>query len=381
MSFRENIRLGNIDATDKEVEEAAKAADIHNHIIESKSGYNTIIEHGGSRLSGGQRQRISIARAFLRNKQSNLLIFDEATSALDNETEKHIQNSIKRLKANKTTVIIAHRLSTIRDADLIIELKDGFVNDAGNHDFLMSKKGYYYTLVTNEEDRIRSELEAESEEKAEQFAIKKARMSSINKFRVRIDDNRESVISNGKSEPVEKKKFGFYAFKVWKMNLPELLWIVLAGMAYFLNGAIYPFVAFCFSEMIRIFAISDTNRNAQQSYLFTGIVIGLSVLAFLASFLLNFATTKSGTRLTIRAKIKLFKSLLSKEIGWFDLEQNKLSNLITGMSTCPGLLKGYTAERIGFFLISLPGLDYRSAFRCISAGSWRSLFLYLFQWL
>ena len=128
MSFKDNIKLSNLDATNDDIIQACKSADIHNEIIAYKDGYDSIVENGGSKLSGGQRQRISIARAFLRTK-SNILILDEATSALDNQTEQIIQASINKLKKNKITIIIAHRLSNIRDADMIVELKNGRVND------------------------------------------------------------------------------------------------------------------------------------------------------------------------------------------------------------------------------------------------------------
>ena len=154
--------------------------------------------------------------------------------------------------------------------------------------------------------------------------------------------------------PIEEDKH--FALRVWSMNKQELVWIVLSSVAYFINGSIYPFVAFCFSQMVQIFAIMNSAQNADQSYLFTGIVVALSVLSFLASFFLHYATTKSGTRLTIRAKTLLFKTLMNKNMDWFDQEENSLSKLAQGMDSSPGLLKGYTAERVGLILNFITGV-------------------------
>lgn len=346
MSFRDNIRLGYTKASNQEIEEAAKYADIHNDIMSFKLGYDSIIEQGGSKMSGGQKQRISIARAFLRSKTSSLLILDEATSALDNQTEKNIQRSINKLRANKTTIIIAHRLSTIRNADLIVEMKNGFINESGTHEELMNKKGYYYNLVKeNEQTPNLKEYEAVIERKNISYLSVKNKIS----FKKQKSENDHS---NDKEEEIDR----YYSFKVWSMNRNELFWIILASIAFFLNGSVYPFVAFCFSEMIKIFAILNANQNVEQTYIFTGIVIGLSVISFISTFLINYATSKSGLALTKRAKSLLFKTVVYKQIAWFDKEENKLSKLTYGMNNYPGLLKGYTVERLGLFLNFLTGV-------------------------
>lgn len=140
------------------------------------------------------------------------------------------------------------------------------------------------------------------------------------------------------------------------MNKNEWYWIILSGASYFINGAIYPFVAFCFSEMIKIFTITDVNLNVQQSALFTGIIAALSVLSFFSFFFLNFATQKCGIGLTLRIRRLLFKSIIYKRMVWFDRDENKLSTLEMGMSSYPQLLKGYTVERVGILLNTLSGV-------------------------
>ncbi|WP_432408256.1 ABC transporter ATP-binding protein [Wukongibacter sp. M2B1] len=143
-SIRENILYGKPDATDEEVIEAAKKANIHDFIMSLKNGYDTIVGERGVKLSGGQKQRIAISRVFLKNPP--ILILDEATSSLDNATELAIQKSIEDLAKNRTTIIIAHRLSTIKNADEIIVLTDMGIEERGDHDSLIEQGGIYSEL-------------------------------------------------------------------------------------------------------------------------------------------------------------------------------------------------------------------------------------------
>ena len=143
-SIKDNILYGKLDASDEEVIEAAKRANIHDYIMSLPKGYDTQIGERGVRLSGGQKQRLSIARVFLKNPP--ILILDEATSALDNTTEILIQQALDQLCQGRTTLVVAHRLSTIKNADEIAVISDGHILEQGNHDTLMNKKGKYYDL-------------------------------------------------------------------------------------------------------------------------------------------------------------------------------------------------------------------------------------------
>ena len=144
MSVRENIRLGRPDATDAEVEEAAKQSGCHDFIMSLENGYDTRVGSSGGHLSGGERQRISIARAML--KAAPIVILDEATAYTDPENEAVIQRSVSELTRGKTLIVIAHRLSTIVDADRIYVIKDGTIDDSGTHEELLSHHGLYETM-------------------------------------------------------------------------------------------------------------------------------------------------------------------------------------------------------------------------------------------
>ena len=145
-TIRDNILFGNREASEEEVIDAARQANILDFIESLPEGFNAPVGEHGVKLSGGQKQRISIARVFLKNPP--ILIFDEATSALDTESEQLIQDAMERLCKDRTTIIIAHRLSTVKHADTIYVLRNGEVVENGTHPELTAQEGYYHTLYT-----------------------------------------------------------------------------------------------------------------------------------------------------------------------------------------------------------------------------------------
>ncbi|MDJ0624264.1 MAG: lipid A export permease/ATP-binding protein MsbA [Desulfocapsaceae bacterium] len=149
-TVRNNIAYGNLEATDDQIFQAAKAAHASSFIEALPKGYDTVIGEGGSRLSGGQQQRLSIARAILKN--APILILDEATSALDTESEREVQKALENLMKNRTTLVIAHRLSTIKNVDRIIVIKDGCIVEEGTHDELLALHGEYEQLHNIQND-------------------------------------------------------------------------------------------------------------------------------------------------------------------------------------------------------------------------------------
>ena len=145
-TIKENIAYGNLDATDEEIIEAAKKANIHEYVASLEKGYDTPVGERGVKLSGGQKQRVAIARVFLKNPK--LLILDEATSALDNVTEMQIQSSLEELSRGRTVIVVAHRLSTVKNADEIVVIDQSGIVEKGTHDELLSIDGEYKKLYS-----------------------------------------------------------------------------------------------------------------------------------------------------------------------------------------------------------------------------------------
>ncbi len=160
-TIRENIRYGRLDATDTEIEEAARMVDAEDFILNMEKGYDTDVGEGGNRLSTGQKQLISFARALLADPA--IFVLDEATSSVDTETEQKIQHAIQTALEGRTSFIIAHRLSTIRNADRILVIQGGRITEEGTHRELLKQKGYYYNLYTNQfrDEQSRSLLKGE----------------------------------------------------------------------------------------------------------------------------------------------------------------------------------------------------------------------------
>jgi ATP-binding cassette subfamily B protein len=143
-TIRDNLKYSRPDATDEQVEAAARAAQIHERILTFDEGYDTMVGERGYRLSGGEKQRLAIARVIL--KDPRILILDEATSALDTTNERLVQAALRPLMQGRTTIAIAHRLSTIRSADVIFAVQDGVIVEHGSHDELLARGGVYAEL-------------------------------------------------------------------------------------------------------------------------------------------------------------------------------------------------------------------------------------------
>jgi ATP-binding cassette subfamily B protein len=156
-TVRENIRYGRLEATDAEVEEAARLVNAEGFIRKLENGFETPVGEGGNRLSTGQRQLLSFARALLANPQ--IFVMDEATSSVDTETEQLIQRGLARVMEGRISFVIAHRLSTIRRADRILVISGGRIEESGTHAELLRAKGHYHSLYTSQ---FRRERESEA---------------------------------------------------------------------------------------------------------------------------------------------------------------------------------------------------------------------------
>ncbi|CAF2118380.1 unnamed protein product, partial [Rotaria magnacalcarata] len=179
-TIRENIRFGKTNATQEEIEQAAKMANAHDFINDLPQKYETLVGERGAQLSGGQKQRIAIARALIRNPR--ILLLDEATSALDRESERIVQDALDRASRGRTTIVIAHRLSTIVNASKIIVLNAGSVVEEGNHETLMNAKGAYYGLVEAQNIHLKSNDKDKEESYEDDEVVVDSEMNSCAQF-------------------------------------------------------------------------------------------------------------------------------------------------------------------------------------------------------
>lgn len=361
--------MGRLDATDAEVEEAAKNANAHNFISGLTHGYDTLVGERGAQLSGGQKQRIAIARALIRNPR--ILLLDEATSALDYESEKIVQEALDRAKIGRTTIIIAHRLSTIRNADLIVYLAEGQRREVGTHEQLMNARGLYYQLVisqTNAKEEEKAEEEdipletepvvrfdnedeesssSESEEEEEVQPDKK----SVHEPETQ-DKRRQSLVKKHK----KKRKFLRYERKLMKYHKGEYFWLIAGAIGQAANGVIFPLIAYIFCEIYTLFSSNDASYQNSESLKYMGILLALAVVNMTAQVIYSYSFAICGARLTKKLRIKMFESLLRQEIAFHDQDENKSSVMATQLSMSTGICKGLTSEKISLLSQGFAGI-------------------------
>ncbi|CAF3816343.1 unnamed protein product [Rotaria sp. Silwood1] len=245
MSIYENIRFGKVNATQAEIEQAAREANAHHFIMQLPDKYETLVGERGIKLSGGEKQRIALARALV--KQPTFLLLDEATSALDNASEKIVQEALDRACKGRTTIVIAHRLTTIQNAHQIYVLDNGSVIEQGTHETLMEKEGGKYQSMLK-----RQQMERIDDDKHDMMSIQKA-----------IEEEKKSIIertcllSNSQIVDVNKQnpkpfKQRFVFLRLLSMNSPEWITILFGCIACVLSGAAQPMFVFLLVKVVDV---------------------------------------------------------------------------------------------------------------------------------
>lgn len=306
LSIKENIRLGNMSASDEDIERAVKQANAYNFIEKLPKKYDTMVGEGGTQLSGGQKQRIAIARALVRNPQ--ILLLDEATSALDTESEKVVQAALDNAREGRTTIVVAHRLSTIRTADTIVAFEEGRVKEQGTHNELMNNKDLYYNLVmrqmANKQDeensaaKIYPDLDDDDEEKDKdetseskvgKFVRRSSRRLSRQMSVIKTGRERNDTVGTLKDEDENLPKIQMW--RIMKRNSPEYVYIFIGVIMSCAMGAVMPLFGIIFGDILGVLSYPDQDpengiqRARDESVSYALWFVALGFFAFVTQFL------------------------------------------------------------------------------------------------
>ncbi|KAG0626974.1 hypothetical protein M758_2G165000 [Ceratodon purpureus] len=379
-SILENILYGKDGATMQEIQNAAKAANAHSFINSLPNGYDTQVGERGVQLSGGQKQRVAIARAMLKNPR--ILLLDEATSALDSGSESIVQEALDRLMVDRTTVVVAHRLSTIKNADMIAVLQQGVVVEIGTHADLLARgeAGAYSQLVKTQEATGQSKMpEARGDQDQVETAHitthrRHSRGSSISQrfsqrwsfrlgdsfrmggsFRQAPDPETESWLGeeNEFSLVLPKPHSSPSMWRLLKMNSPEWPYAVLGSIGAIMAGGETPLFALAISQMLVTFYNPDHDYVRHEVRKICLIFAAATIVTVLIYLLQHYFYGLMGEVLTMRVRKKLFSSILTQEVGWFDEEKNN-SNLVSArLATDATLVKAAVGDRMSTILQNL----------------------------
>ena len=375
-TIRENLSLARENVTEDEMIEALKKANAHDFVMKLEKKLDTFVGVGGIQLSGGQKQRVAIARAILRNTQ--ILLLDEATSALDRKNEKTIQATLDKISVGFTTIIIAHRLSTVRNADKIIVLNNGIVEEIGTHSELVSKQGLYYKLQLgqlNGEDLQKEEVQSEKTENnensesneneddteetekinngdVENEVHRKSIKPESNQIDISTQSNQEVKSGQEVSKKTQPKKINpkQALVRLFTFSKPERPRFFLSLIFSIIIGAISPIMSILISNVLFVLLNPTRPDFEQQANMYS---LAFLILAFLAFFLYtlqfwNFAVLSES--LTNRLRTLVFKKYLRMQMAWHDHADNSAGILTSALATDTSNVSALTSTVIGLVL-------------------------------
>ncbi|KAG8176437.1 hypothetical protein JTE90_026655 [Oedothorax gibbosus] len=374
MTIAENIRYGKKDATQEEIENAAKTANIHNFIDALPLKYETLIGERGTQLSGGQKQRIAIARALVKNPK--ILLLDEATSALDTESESVVQAALDEASQGRTTVVVAHRLSTIRTADRIVVLSEGIVKEVGTHDELMEKGGMYFNLVQTQTKSSKKAAKKEKLDEREEYLISElsrkmsvlsgssvgsvARLLGLqNQVGVRRSLSHPSWSHSSISSTAEDsfpgnfdddldEKVPLSQFRLWKLSASEWPYILVGGIAATLTGILFLVQPVLIGNILGVLS-DDPNELTKKADVYCIALVVISIITGLFVFLQVFMFTVAGETITSRLRKMVFSNIISQDIEFFDHPKNSTGSLCARLTSDAASVQGAT----GFMISTL----------------------------
>ncbi|CAF1518564.1 unnamed protein product [Adineta ricciae] len=342
MTIYENIRLGKLNATRKEIEEAAKQANAHHFIMKLSNKYDTLVGEHGIQLSGGERQCIALARALV--KQPSILLLDEATSALDTVSEKIVQEALDRARKNRTTIIIAHRLTTIQNADKIYVLDKGRVIEEGTHETLMKKEGTYQRTVKKQQIQRLTDNDNNKDNNLIMSGATEEDQKQRTEYHRLLS---ESELVNMDKDNFVSAKRQFVFLRLLAMNKSEWATILVGCVFSLLSGLCEPLYAILLTKIIKSFNSCDPLQNFHQILISSSIFLLLGIALLIIRFFQFTAFAISGSKLTQRIRAKAFACLLRQEVAYFDRPENSCGAISTRLSSKAAAIQDMSGVRLG----------------------------------
>lgn len=367
-SVRDNIAAGKVggdDATDAEVEAAARAASAHEFIADLPDGYDTFYSGSSIQLSGGQIQRISIARALIRNPK--ILLLDEATSALDTASERVVQDALEKIRQERklTTITVAHRLSTIVTSDKIVVVADGSIQEAGTHRELVNLGGIYATLcegqgLTADAGDYADAVPAfEAALQSDKASLARSAASGADVETALIVDDTVGEAAGEEDKEYTPDMKGVRA-RLFQYSKGDTMYSVLGYIGGVIVGALPAGEAILFGQITgNFFIISDAEQMRQTNYALSWWFLLLAALSFLGNIFMGIGFGVSGSRLTKRMRVLVFDKLMRMPMGWFDYPEHSTGELTTMLEEDSELVSNVTGLSQG---------QRVQVFSCLAAG-------------
>ncbi|XP_042058070.1 putative multidrug resistance protein [Salvia splendens] len=353
-SIKENILFGKENASMEQIANAAKAANAHDFIIKLPGGYEAQVGQFGFQLSGGQKQRIAIARALI--KEPKIMLLDEATSALDTQSERVVQDAIDQASRGRTTIVIAHRLTTVRAADMIVVIESGKVIESGSHDRLMQKTNGTYSKMVEMQHEASSHPDEGRNHKKTAFgritprtpysvvsspgspfspALSMSFIPSINMISYDETDGETTISSSPRLSQ----------WRLIRMNAPEWKRALLGFIGACTFGAVQPLNAYCLGSVVSVFFNNDKSKIKSEVSFYCIIFTSIAVTAFFANVVQHYNFAVMGERLTKRIREKVLETILTLEIGWFDMEENTSAAVCARLATEANVVRCLVGDR------------------------------------
>ncbi|XP_059614190.1 multidrug resistance protein homolog 49-like [Phlebotomus argentipes] len=341
-TIAENIRFGCPEATQEQIEEAARIANCHSFVEKLPQGYETMLGENGAQLSGGQKQRIAIARAMVRNPK--ILLLDEATSALDTTSERIVQKALDKASEGRTTLVVSHRLSTIENVDYVIVFRQGEIVEQGTQNDLMEKQGVFYKLKTATHEATVSDDEATQDVQEDKLSTEMINMLlKKEEESLDIDDPKISSMTLEEKRKSTMNRILKMSWREWKLMILGALCSIVVGSSFPISGILY-------ARYFEVFDTTDEDVIYEIAIKYTILTIVLATVAGIAATLQIFAFGKAGVRLTTLLRKQSFHSIMRQEMSWFDKPEHSVGALSARLSTDCANVQGATGARLAGIL-------------------------------